>query len=94
LAFAHLVIAIFFIGAWIDPVRNVWVLQAGLIACVLVIPLALIAGAARQIPVGWRLIDCSFGVFGSLPLIYALRIVRRLSSDFSPKPSLGAVPST
>ena len=65
LAFAHLVIAVFFVGAFIDPVRNVWILQAGIIACVLVVPLALIGGAVRRIPIGWRLIDCSFGVLAS-----------------------------
>jgi hypothetical protein len=79
LAFAHLIIAIFFLGPFLDPVRNVWVLQAGLIACVLVIPLALIAGTARQIPLGWQLIDCSFGVFGTIPLIVALRWTRALA---------------
>jgi hypothetical protein len=46
LAFAHLVIAVFFVGAFIDPVRNVWILQAGILACVLVIPLALFCGPA------------------------------------------------
>jgi hypothetical protein len=80
LAFAHLVIAVFFIGALIDPVRNVWILQAGIIACVLVIPLALICGTVRQIPVGWRLIDCSFGVYGVIPLFYSLRLTRALES--------------
>src|SRR4026209_2250793 len=39
LAFAHLVIAIFFIGPFVDPIRNVWVIYAGLIACFLIIPL-------------------------------------------------------
>jgi hypothetical protein len=34
-----------------------------------VIPLALIAGAIRQIPFYWRVIDCSFGVFGIIPLL-------------------------
>ena len=78
LAFAHLIVAVFFIGPLVDPVRNVWVLWAGLIACAAVIPLALICGAIREIPFGWRLIDCSFGVFGAIPLIYCLRLVRRL----------------
>jgi hypothetical protein len=81
LAFAHLVIAVFFIGAFIDPVRNVWILQAGLIACVLVVPLALVCGAIRQIPLGWRLIDCSFGVLGAIPLYYCLRLTKTLESD-------------
>jgi hypothetical protein len=80
LAFAHIVIAVFLIGAVVDPVRNIWVLQAGIIACVLVIPLALICGAIRQIPFGWRLIDCSFGVFGCIPLYYCLRLTRALEN--------------
>jgi hypothetical protein len=68
LAFGHIVIAIAFIGAWRDPVRNRWLFDFGLIACVLVIPYALIFGAVRGIPFWWRLIDCSFGVFGFIPL--------------------------
>ena len=69
LAFAHLVLAVVFLGAWRDPVRNRWVLTFGLIACAGVIPLALIAGHVRGIPIPWRLIDCSFGVFGAIPLL-------------------------
>jgi hypothetical protein len=68
LAFGHFVIAIAFIGALRDPVRNRWLFDFGLIACMLVIPYALIFGALRGIPFWWRLIDCSFGVVGFLPL--------------------------
>jgi hypothetical protein len=64
LAFAHFVLAILFIGPYRDPVRNSWVVQFGLIACVLILPFAFVAGWARGIPLGWRLIDCSFGVVG------------------------------
>jgi hypothetical protein len=81
LAFAHIVIAVFFVGPFVDPLRNVWVLRAGLIACALVIPLALICGAVRQIPIGWRLVDCSFGIFGAIPLGYCLRLTKGLESD-------------
>ena len=81
LAFAHLAIAVFFIGPFRDPVRNIWVLQAGLIACALIIPLALICGAVRDIPMGWRLIDCSFGVIGAIPLYYCLRLTRALERN-------------
>ena len=63
LAFAHFVLAILFIGPYRDPVKNIWVIEFGMIACALVILLALIAGNFRHIPLGWRLIDCSFGVF-------------------------------
>lgn len=80
LAFGHIVIAIFFVGPLVNPVRNVWVLQAGLIACALVIPLALICGSIREIPFGWRLIDCSFGVIGAIPLYYCLRLARRMEN--------------
>jgi hypothetical protein len=78
LAFAHLVLAVAFVGPWIDPVRNKWVITFGLIACAGVIPLALIAGAVRGIPWGWRLIDCSFGVLGSLPLFVCGRHIRAI----------------
>jgi hypothetical protein len=80
LAFAHLVIALFFIGPLIDPARNIWTLKAGIIACVLVMPLALVCGAVRQIPFGWRLIDCSFGIFGAIPLCWCLRLARTLEA--------------
>jgi len=68
LAFAHFILAILFIGPLIDPVRNKWVIDFGMIACLLIIPFAFIAGHYRGIPVGWRLIDCSFGVIGLIPL--------------------------
>lgn len=78
LAFGHFVIAIAFIGAWRDPVRNIWLFEFGLIACALVIPYAFLCGAVRGIPIWWRLIDCSFGIFGAIPLAYCLRAARQL----------------
>jgi hypothetical protein len=78
LAFAHLVLAAAFIGPWRDPVRNKWVLQFGMIACAGVLPLALIAGAVRGIPLWWRFGDCCFGIFGTIPLLCTLRDVRAL----------------
>lgn len=78
LAFGHFVIAIAFIGAVRDPVRNVWLFDFGLIACALVIPYALVFGAARGIPFWWRLIDCSFGVFGFIPLWFCRKWTREL----------------
>ena len=80
LAFAHLVIAVAFIGPWRDPVRNQWVITFGLIACAGVLPLALIAGPIRGLPLAWRFIDCSFGIFGAIPLLichYHIRILEQ-----------------
>ena len=72
LAFAHFVLAILFVGPLKDPVRNKWVIEFGMIACILIIPFAFIAGHFRGIPVGWRLIDCAFGVIGIIPLSICL----------------------
>ena len=68
LAFGHFVLAILFIGPLKDPVRNKWVIEFGMMACLLTLPFAFIAGHFRDIPAGWRLIDCSFGVIGLIPL--------------------------
>jgi hypothetical protein len=78
LAFAHLVFAVAFVGPWRNPVRNKWVIEFGLIACAGILPLALIAGAARGIPLWWRLGDCSFGVFGAVPLLIAWKEIGRM----------------
>ena len=75
LAFAHFAIAVFFVGAWKDPVRNAFIIDAGIVCCLGVIPLALICGPLRGIPFYWRMIDCSFGVIGVLPLLYARRCI-------------------
>ncbi len=79
LAFAHFVIAIAFIGPLRNPVKNVWVVEFGMIACVLVIPFALVMGGVRGIPFGWRLIDCSFGIFGIIPLWFCRRLINQLA---------------
>lgn len=81
LAFGHLMIALAFIGTIRDPVRNVWLYEFGLWACALVIPWALICGEVRGIPWGWRLIDCSFGVIGAVPLWWCRNRVRELENS-------------
>jgi len=78
LAYGHLAIALFFIRPLIHPLESDWVLRTGLWLCAGVIPLALIAGEVRSIPFYWRLIDCSFGILGALPLLYCLQLTRRL----------------
>lgn len=78
LAFAHIVIAIAFIGLYRRPIRNKWIIYWAMIACVAVIPTTLICGPIRQIPFFWQLVDCSFGVFGLIPLYVLHRLVKRL----------------
>jgi len=67
-----------FLAYGTDWLANKWVFTFGVLACVGVIPLALIAGQVRGIPFYWRLIDMSFGVFGALPLLLCLGYVRRM----------------
>ncbi|WP_405388336.1 hypothetical protein OG596_10430 [Streptomyces sp. NBC_01102] len=80
LAFAHLVIAVAFYGPYRDPVRNIWVIEFGMIACAGIIPLALICGPIRDIPFWWTVIDMSFGVFGVIPLLLVHRMIKRLEA--------------
>jgi len=42
LAFGHFAIAIAFVGALRDPVRNRWLFDFGFIACVMVVPYAFV----------------------------------------------------
>lgn len=81
LAFAHFVLAILFIGPLRDPVRNIWVIEFGIISCVLVIPFAMVFGAIREIPFLWRLADCSFGVIGIIPLLIVRKQIKSLQQN-------------
>lgn len=88
LAFAHVVLAIAFIGPYKDPVRNKWVIEFGMYACLLVIPFALTAGYFRGIPFWWRLCDCSFGLIGLLPLGACYRKIDRLEILMNQNPTI------
>lgn len=87
LAFAHIVIAVAFIGVLSKPVRNIWIVHFGMIACIGILPLAFICGSIRQIPFYWQLIDCSFGVFGIIPLYILHRYIKKLEKLIDYKPS-------
>jgi hypothetical protein len=77
LAFAHLVLAILFAGAMRDPVRNVWIVQCGLIMCALVPVLAGVCIPLRGLPLCWFWFDSAFAVGAALPLGIALHDIRR-----------------
>lgn len=85
LAFGHFVIALAFVGALRDPVRNRWLFDFGLIACAAVIPFALVFGTVRGIPLWWQLIDCSFGVFGFVPLWFCRTWAREIEENLAPR---------
>ncbi|HEV7867166.1 MAG TPA: hypothetical protein VGO90_05760 [Chthoniobacteraceae bacterium] len=81
LAFGHIVIAMFFVGPLIHPRSSRVNIYTGIVACLSVIPLALICGPIRGIPFYWRLVDCSFGIIGILPLLYCLHLLRRMEAE-------------
>jgi hypothetical protein len=68
LAFAHILLGILFIGVLKDPHHSKWLIQFGMIACVLIIPFAFVFGTIRGIPLLWKLIDCSFAFGAMVPL--------------------------
>ena len=81
LAFAHIVIAVAFIGPLRDPVKNIWVIEFGMIACILIIPWGIVFGIMRGIPPFWSLVDFSFGIFGFIPLKITRDYILRLSTS-------------
>src|SRR5258706_7731941 len=82
LAFAHLAIAVLFIGVYKHPVRNRWIIQWAMITCISAVPLAFIAGFIRQIPLFHIFIDCSFGVIGLVPLLIVKRKIAILKTSY------------
>jgi hypothetical protein len=83
LAFAHLMIAVFFVLPWLDPVRYSGVLWVGIVCSLMIFPLAFLCGPIRGIPLWWSVIDSSFGVFCLPPLWFALRKIRLISPEKS-----------
>jgi len=83
LAFGHFVPALAFVGALHDPVKNRWLFTWGMLACAFLVPYAFVFGAIRGIPVWWRLIDCSFGIIGFMPLWLCRHWLKRIKTENS-----------
>jgi hypothetical protein len=85
LAFAHIIIALFFVGVYRDPVRNQFTIVVGMIACCAVFPLAFTCGPVRGIPFFHQLIDCGFGVIGLIPLGLVYKKIKVMERQQSPQ---------
>ena len=70
-------LAVLFLGAMRDPVRNLWVVQFGLVSCAAILPLALVCGPIRGIPGFWTCVDCAFALLAGIPLWMAYRILKK-----------------
>ena len=81
LAFAHLVIALFFIPVYRKPVQYQGNIHIGMIACIGIFPVIFICGPLRGILFGHLLVDCSFGVIGFAVLYYINQQINRLKHE-------------
>lgn len=81
LSYACVVFALFIIGAIKDPVRNIWIIQVYMMACILATLLPFIVGPLRGIPVFWRFVDGSFGIMGFILLFPAYRLTKELQAN-------------
>jgi len=68
LAFAHLLIAIAFIGPLRDPIKNEWVIRWGMIASALSVVMALGWERLRGIPLWWSCIDAAIAIVAFIVL--------------------------
>ncbi|MBA3683286.1 MAG: hypothetical protein H0W73_19285 [Bacteroidetes bacterium] len=80
LAFAHIIIALFFIPVYIDPIRYKANLIVAMTACGAVFLLAFICGPIRGIPFFHQLIDCAFGFIGFFPLFFVYKKINKLKN--------------
>lgn len=80
LAFAHLVIALYFIPVILNPLQYQLNIKMGMIACIAVFPLAFICGPIRGIPFFHQIIDVSFGFFGFILLLNIYNNINQLKS--------------
>lgn len=78
LAFAHIIIALFFVPFYLQPKAYRLNLIIGMVACLLVFPLAFICGPIRGIPFFHQLIDCCFGIGGAALLYYIFLLTKKL----------------
>ena len=78
LAFAHIVIALFFVPVFLLPAQHIMNVQIAMVACILILPLAFVCGTVREIPFFHQLTDCMFGVLGFLYLAFIHKKIKQL----------------
>ena len=80
LAFGHISVAIAFIWAYRDPIQHRFLFNYGLVLCALIPPWAILTGTIRGIPGWWMLIDCSFAILGSIPLLLCKILIESMGN--------------
>ncbi|MBS1749027.1 MAG: hypothetical protein JST63_03910 [Bacteroidetes bacterium] len=80
LAFAHVLIAIAFIGPLKDPLKNEWVVSWGIIACTLSIVMALVWERLRDIPMWWSIVDALIAIIALIILWLCNNWIKQLKN--------------
>lgn len=83
LGFAHLFIAIAFLGPLKDPVKNEWVIKFGMIVSILTVFISLFYEQVREIPFFWSLIDAAVGVAAFIILFFCHRWIKELKKGMN-----------
>ncbi len=78
LAFAHLLIAIAFLGPLRDPIKNEWVIRWGMIASALSVVMAFGWERLRGIPLWWSCIDASIAIIAFIILWFCNTWIQQL----------------
>lgn len=78
LGFAHLLIAIAFLGPLKDPIKNEWVVRWGMIASALSVVMALGWERRRAIPLWWSCIDAAIAIVAFIVLWLCDRWIKDL----------------
>ena len=78
LAFAHVLIAIAFIGPLKDPIKNQWIIIWGMIASLLSIVMAFGWERMRGIPVWWSCIDAAIALAAFIILLICNKWIQDL----------------
>lgn len=80
LGFAHIAIALAFVGPIKKPLEHYWVVEWGLWVCLLCVPAIFFYGYSRGIPLFWSVIDCMFPLVALVPLSIAYRDILLLKA--------------
>jgi len=83
LAYAHIVIALAFIGPLRDPIKNIWVIEFGIIVSLLSLPTTFILGHQSAMPIWWSLTDYIFGIISAGLLLYIKHLINQLEDYFA-----------
>ncbi len=83
LGYAHFLIAFAFIGPWRDPIKNIWVIDFGIIVSLLILPVTFILGYQSEALVWWSLIDYTFGMISAGLLLYIKQQINQLEAHIA-----------